>query len=336
VNHYHKALNNYKIVQVSLIKIMINFVKRKISVVIPVFNEEEVISDTISTLLKETSTWKYNYELIFINDGSIDRTYDILKDKCALNTNIKVLNLSRNFGHQMAFTAGLDIASGDAVIVIDGDLQDPPHVMKQFITKWENGFHVVYGKRSRRKGETYFKKLSARLFYQLLDVLSETNIPRDTGDFRLMDRCVVEKLKTMREKHRFIRGMVSWVGFKQTSVIYERDQRPAGKTKYPFKKMMTFALDGIFSFSTVPIKISLFVGFLTILVSFFGILLALINRLLTNGWVSGWTTLIITILFLGGVQLISIGVLGQYIGRTFEQIKDRPLYIIQDTTNLDE
>ena len=151
-----------------------------------------------------------------------------------------------------------------------------------------------------------------------------------------MDRCVVEKLKTMREKHRFIRGMVSWVGFKQTSVIYERDQRPAGKTKYPFKKMMTFALDGIFSFSTVPIKISLFVGFLTILVSFFGILLALINRLLTNGWVSGWTTLIITILFLGGVQLISIGVLGQYIGRTFEQIKDRPLYIIQDTTNLDE
>ena len=315
---------------------MKNVVRRKISIVIPVFNEEEVISHTISSILKETSKWKYDYELIFVNDGSVDKTYDILKNKCTLNSNIKVLNLSRNFGHQMAFTAGLDIASGDAVIVIDGDLQDPPQVMIEFIKKWENGFHVIYGKRSRRKGETFFKKLSARLFYQLLDILSETNIPKNTGDFRLMDRRVVEELKTMREKHRFIRGMVSWIGFKQTSVLYERDQRPAGDTKYPFKKMMSFALDGIFSFSTVPIKISLFVGFLTILLSFFGILLALINRLLTNGWVSGWTTLIITILFLGGVQLISIGVLGQYIGRTFEQIKDRPLYIIQDTLNIDE
>jgi polyisoprenyl-phosphate glycosyltransferase len=309
---------------------------KKISVIIPVFNEEDIISQCINEIVQEAQSWNYAYEIIFVNDGSSDTTYDILKNECNYNSSIKVLNFSRNFGHQMAFTAGLDISSGDAVIVIDGDLQDPPHVMSKFIKQWEKGFHVVYGTRAERKGETFFKIFSAKLFYQLLNKLSDIKIPKDSGDFRLMDRCVVKKLNKMRERHRFIRGMVSWVGFKQTSVEYERDKRQAGKTKYPLKKMINFALDGIFSFSTFPIKITLFIGFLTILLSFTGIIFALISRVLTNGWVSGWTTLIIAILFLGGIQLMSIGVLGQYIGRTFEQIKERPLYIIQDTINIDE
>ena len=307
-----------------------------ISIIVPVYNEEELINNTVTSLLNEATNWEYEFEIIFVNDGSTDKTYEYLKKESEKNARIKILNFSRNFGHQMAFTAGLDFAKGDAVIVIDGDLQDPPSVMSKFINKWEEGYHVVYGKRIKRKGETVFKLFTANLFYRLLDYLSDINIPKDVGDFRLMDRIVVDKINTMRERHRFIRGMVTWVGFNQTSVDYIRDERLAGETKYPFKKMLNFAFDGIFSFSITPIKFTILLGTFTVVLSFIGIIWAILSRLFTQGWVSGWTTLIIAILFSGGIQLISIGILGQYIGRTFEQIKDRPLYIIKDKINLDE
>ncbi len=307
-----------------------------ISIIVPVYNEEELINNTVTGLLNEATNWEYEFEIIFVNDGSTDKTYEYLKKESEKNARIKILNFSRNFGHQMAFTAGLDFAKGDAVIVIDGDLQDPPSVMSKFINKWEEGYHVVYGKRIKRKGETIFKLFTANLFYRLLDYLSDINIPRDAGDFRLMDRIVVDKINTMRERHRFIRGMVTWVGFNQTSVDYIRDERLAGETKYPFKKMLNFAFDGIFSFSITPIKFTILLGTFTVVLSFIGIIWAILSRLFTQGWVSGWTTLIIAILLSGGIQLISIGILGQYIGRTFEQIKDRPLYIIKDKINLDE
>ena len=250
--------------------------------------------------------------------------------------NIKLINLSRNFGHQLAFTAGLDYAKGSSVIVIDGDLQDPPEVMNMFIKKWESGYDIVYGKRLKRSGESFFKLLTSKIFYIVLDKFSDVDIPRDVGDFRLMDRKVVDKINTMRERHRFIRGMIPWLGFKETLVEYDRDSRFAGQTKFSFNKMVKFALDGIFSFSTVPIKYTIFLGILTVILSLGGIIYAFVARLLTDGWVSGWTTLIITMLFIGGVQLISIGVLGQYIGRIFEEAKHRPLYVIESTLNIEK
>jgi polyisoprenyl-phosphate glycosyltransferase len=307
-----------------------------ISVVVPVYNEEQLILKTVNSLLSEVSNWNHDYEIIFVNDGSSDDTFKILEKEALKNSKIKIINFSRNFGHQMAFTAGLDYSKGNAVIVIDGDLQDPPRVMRKFISLWEQGYHVVYGRRVNRKGESYFKLASAKIFYRILNMLSNIKIPKDTGDFRLMDRSVVNKLNLMREKHRFIRGMVTWVGFNQTFVEYDRDERSAGETKYPLKKMISFAFDGIFSFSTVPIRLTISVGIFAVFISMLGIIFAFVSRILTNGWVSGWTTIIISILFLGGVQLVSIGVLGQYIGRTFEEIKDRPLYIVQDMINMNE
>ena len=309
--------------------------RKLISIVVPVFNEEQVIQNTINVLNETVSKWSFDHEIIYVNDGSTDGTSQILKQVSGSNPKIKVINFSRNFGHQMAFTAGLDYAKGDAVIVIDGDLQDPPEVMKEFIQKWQKGYNVVYGKRIKRKGETFFKLITANLYYRLMEKFSDTKIPRDVGDFRLMDRAVVDKLKIMKERHRFIRGMVSWVGFKQIFVEYVRNERVAGETKYPFKKMLRFALDGIFSFSTVPIKYTIVMGIITTTLAIAGIIYVFIARLLTDGWVSGWTTLIITILLIGGIQLISIGILGQYIGRTFEEIKRRPLYIVESTINID-
>ena len=216
-----------------------------ISVVVPVYNEEQLILKTVNSLLSEVSNWNHDYEIIFVNDGSSDDTFKILEKEALKNSKIKIINFSRNFGHQMAFTAGLDYSKGNAVIVIDGDLQDPPRVMRKFISLWEQGYHVVYGRRVNRKGESYFKLASAKIFYRILNMLSNIKIPKDTGDFRLMDRSVVNKLNLMREKHRFIRGMVTWVGFNQTFVEYDRDERSAGETKYPLKKMISFAFDGI-------------------------------------------------------------------------------------------
>ncbi len=310
--------------------------KKIISIIVPLYNEEEIVKNTVIQLNKVASDWSEDFEIIFVNDGSSDQTYQILKGIAKNNKKIKIINFSRNFGHQMAFTAGIDFAKGDAVIVIDGDLQDPPEIMTKFIKKWKEGYQVVYGKRLQRKGENLFKLISANLFYRFMAILSDISIPKDAGDFRLMDRIVINKLTSMREKHRFIRGMVSWVGFKQISVEYVRNSRIAGKTKFPLNKMLKFALDAIFSFSTTPIKYTFYIGFFSTILSFSGIIFALLSRLITDNWVSGWTTIIIAILFIGGVQLISIGVLGEYIGRTFEEIKRRPLYVIESTFNIDK
>ena len=310
--------------------------KKLISIVIPIFNERETINEMIVNTVNTASCWEYDYELIVVNDGSDDGSREIIEKLCSKHMNIKLINLSRNFGHQLAFTAGLDYAKGSSVIVIDGDLQDPPDVMNMFIEKWESGYDIVYGKRLKRSGESFFKLLTSKIFYIVLDKFSDVDIPRDVGDFRLMDRKVVDKLNTMRERHRFIRGMIPWLGFKETLVEYDRDSRFAGQTKFSFNKMVKFALDGIFSFSTVPIKYTIFLGILTVILSLGGIVYAFVARLLTDGWVSGWTTLIITMLFIGGVQLISIGVLGQYIGRIFEEAKHRPLYVIESTLNIEK
>jgi len=306
-----------------------------ISIVVPLFNEKETVKTTVSRLKEVAEEWIYNYEIILVDDGSNDGTLQILRKLSQNDKLLKIISFSRNFGHQMAFTAGLDYANGDAVIVIDGDLQDPPHVMNQFITKWEENYDVVYGKRIKRKGETFFKLYTSYLYYHLLDKLSDTKIPRNVGDFRLMDRSVVDKIKNMRERHRFIRGLVSWVGFKQCAVEYERDERFAGKTKYPFKKMLKFALDGIFSFSTFPLKFASQLGFLVTLFAFLYIIYIIVNKMLGYGF-PGYASITVSILFLGGVQLLSIGVVGQYIGRIFEEIKDRPLYIVERTYNIEK
>ena len=309
--------------------------KKSISVVVPVYNESESISTTITRLLEVVSSWDYGYEIIFVNDGSLDNTATQILNVCKKNNKVKLINFSRNFGHQFAMTAGMDYSKGDALILIDGDLQDPPEVMNKFISEWEKGMMVVYGKRIRRKGENLFKKLSAKLFYWLMNILSKTEIPKDVGDFRLMDRVIVNEVKNMRERHRFIRGMISWVGYEQSYVQYVRDKRYRGKTKFSFNKMLNFALDGIFSFSTRPLQYTVIAGIGTTLLSILGIFYALFARLTTDGWVSGWTTLIISILFIGGIQIISIGILGQYIGRIFEEIKKRPMYIIKSSINIE-
>tara|TARA_Y100000996_G_scaffold357014_1_gene298117 strand:+ start:392 stop:1330 length:939 start_codon:yes stop_codon:yes gene_type:complete len=310
--------------------------KKLVSIVIPVYNEIETINEMIVNTINIASCWKYDYELIIVNDGSADGSREIIEKLCTKDMNIKLINLSRNFGHQLAFTAGLDFSNGSSVIVIDGDLQDPPIVMNDFIKKWEFGYDIVYGKRLKRSGESFFKLLTSKFFYIILDKFSDVDIPRDVGDFRLMDRKVVDKINTMRERHRFIRGMIPWLGFKETFVEYDRDSRFAGQTKFSFNKMVKFALDGIFSFSIVPIKYTIILGIFTVILSLGGIIYAFIARLITDGWVSGWTTLIITMLFIGGVQLISIGVLGQYIGRIFEEAKNRPLYIVESTLNIEK
>lgn len=270
------------------------------------------------------------FELIFVDDGSKDRTLQILATLQPQNPHIRILSFSRNFGHQLAVTAGIDHARGDAVVLIDADLQDPPELIPEMIKKWKEGYEVVYGQRILRRGETYFKRITARLFYRLLNRLSEVPIPLDTGDFRLMGRRVVDELIKMREHHRFIRGMVSWVGFKQTPVFYDRRPRFAGKSKYPLRKMIRFTMDGIVSFSATPLKVATYLGFLTALLSLAGIIYVIFVRLRTNNWVPGWTTTIIAIMFFSGVQLITVGIIGEYVARIHRESKHRPLYILKE------
>ncbi len=304
--------------------------KKMISVVIPCFNESEVIDFTVEELLSVTNGLSdYLFELIFVNDGSSDDTEAKLLSYSKQHANVHTLSFSRNFGHQQAVSAGIDASRGDAVVLIDADLQDPPQVIEQMIEKWQAGYDVVYGTRLHRDGESTFKRASAKLFYKVLNRLSEIPIPLDTGDFRLMDRQVVEQLKEMPEKTRFIRGMVSWIGFNQTYVEYERSARFAGESKYPLRKMIRFALDGILSFSVKPLKISILMGFISSGVAFLLLIYSIYVRLATDEWVSGWTSLVDSILFMGGVQLIAIGILGEYVARIYNEAKHRPLYILK-------
>ena len=278
-------------------------------------------------LLKKNKA--YNYELIFINDGSRDDSFDLLLAIQQADPRVTVINFSRNFGHQIAVTAGIDHANGDAVIIMDSDMQDPPKVSLELIEKWEEGYDVVYAQRRTRK-DTFFKKFTADMFYRTLQKLADIDIPRNTGDFRLMDKKVVNEMKRFKEHNRFLRGMVSYIGFKQIAVQFDRDERHAGETGYPLKKMIKFAADGIFSFSTYPLKFIRNIGFTIATFAFLGILYAVFMKIFFPAiTIEGWTFIVISILFMGGVQLIMLGVLGSYIGRIYTESQDRPLYMIE-------
>jgi polyisoprenyl-phosphate glycosyltransferase len=308
----------------------------RLSIVIPCFNEEQVIGETINRLTKiSDSLVGLTTELIFVDDGSLDHTRELLKTFAARDSRIKLIGFARNFGHQIAVTAGIDAANGDAVVLIDADLQDPPELLLEMVDKWRQGYDVIYGVRTERLGESAFKRLTARVFYRLLKRLSDVPIPLDTGDFRLMGRNVVESLRAMPERDRFVRGMVSWLGFRQTALPYQRAERFAGESKYPLRRMLRFALDGILSFSTMPLQMSVGLGLLCAALALLGIAYALFLRLFTSTWVEGWTALMIAILLIGGVQLLGIGILGEYVGRIYNEIKGRPLYIVQEYVGFD-
>ncbi len=304
--------------------------KKLISYVIPFYNEElniDALHEALIPVFAELSD-TYDIEVICVNDGSKDTTYEKLVDLHKKDKRFTVVNFSRNFGHQIAITAGIDMAKGDALVITDADLQDPPKVSLELIRKWEEGYEVVYAQRKTRK-DTFFKKLTAHIFYRVLERLASISIPKDTGDFRLIDKKVADTLRQFREKNRFMRGMVSYVGFKQTAVQFDRAERFAGVTQYPLKKMIKLALDGITGFSTVPLKIISQFGFLVSFFSFLGIVYALIMKFFfPNLTVSGWTLLIISVLFIGGVQMVMLGILGTYIGRIYAEVQNRPLYIV--------
>lgn len=305
--------------------------KKLISYIFPIYNESgniDLLYKTLKNLQGEHS--EYHYETIFINDGSKDNSLDKLIQIQAGDKSVTVINFSRNFGHQLAVTAGLDHAKGDAVIIMDSDMQDPPSVSFELINKWREGYDVVYAQRRSRK-DTFFKKFTANLFYHTLQKLADIDIPRNTGDFRLVDRKVVEEMKRFKEHNRFLRGMVSFVGFKQAAVQFDRDERHAGVTGYPFNKMVKFAADGIFSFSTYPLKLIRNVGFIVSGLAFLGIIYAVVMKILfPSVTVEGWTFIVISILFMGGVQIIMLGLLGSYVGRIYVEAQGRPLYIIKD------
>jgi dolichol-phosphate mannosyltransferase len=305
--------------------------KPLLSVVVPCFNEADVMWETHGRLIGALNQIPdIEFEIIYVDDGSRDGTAAAMREIQALDSRVRTLRFSRNFGHQTAVTAGLEHASGDAVVLIDADLQDPPEVIGEMVARWREGYHVAYGVRTDREGETRFKLATAKVFYRVLNRMSETEIPLDTGDFRLMDRSVVEVLRSMPERDRFVRGMVAWAGFRQVAVPYRRAARFAGESKYPLFKMIRFALDGLTSFSRAPLRLATWMGFAISAVAFVAITYALVMRLFTNNWVTGWTALFIAVLFIGGAQLLSLGIIGEYIGRIYGESKRRPLYLVEE------
>ncbi len=305
----------------------------ELSVIIPIYNEEGNIDKLFARLHQVILKLNLNeVEYIFINDGSKDRSLELIKALAKREPFVKYINLSRNFGHQIAVSAGLDNSKGDAVVIIDADLQDPPELIEDLYRKLKEGNEVVYAKRRSRQGEGALKKLTAKIFYRILRTVTSINIPVDTGDFRIIDRKIVDVLKDMPEQQKFLRGQISWIGFNQTFVEYDRDERYAGKTGYTYKKMMRLALDGITSFSNFPLKIVTVAGFLVSGISFFMILYALYSRFISKDYQPGWASLMITVLFIGGIQLIGIGIIGEYISRMSANIRNRPLYIIEEKT----
>lgn len=303
-----------------------------LSIVIPVYNEAGNIDELlrrITSVVKNLPEPPLDYEIICIDDGSHDGTRERLLSAARLDSHLRVLALSRNFGHQIAATAGLDAARGDAVVLMDGDLQDPPELIAEFLERYRAGYDVVYATRRRRSGESRFKVLTAKVFYRVVRRLTNVSIPVDTGDFRLMSRRVVDALTQTRERHRFIRGLVSWVGFNQTGVEYDRDPRFSGDTKYPVSKMFSFAIDGITAFSEIPLRFASYLGFVASTFAFLYAVVILVLKFLHYNE-PGYTSTILTVLFLGGVQLIGIGILGEYVGRIYDEIKARPLYLVAD------
>jgi dolichol-phosphate mannosyltransferase len=306
-----------------------------ISVIVPVYNEEPVVFESYERLKRVLEGLDETYELLFVNDGSRDATPRILDCICRTDSTVRLIDFARNFGHQTAITAGMDYASGDAVIVIDADLQDPPEVIAQMIEKWRQGYDVVYGKRVARNGETFFKRITAAAFYRVLSSLTDVEIPVDAGDFRLIDRKVCDALKQVRERNRYVRGIISWLGFRQTGVEFVREKRYAGETKYPLRKMLRFAADAITSFSFKPLKLTTYVGFAVSLASFLYLLVVLYLRLFTTTTVTGWASTMAVSLFFNGVVLMMLGIIGAYVGRIYDEAKGRPLYIVRETKNFE-
>lgn len=300
------------------------------SIVVPVYNEEEVIQETYRRLTEVMRSTGEAYELLFVNDGSKDKTADIIKAFCKKDDAVILLDFSRNFGHQIAITAGMDYAKGKAVVVMDADLQDPPELILAMIEKWKQGYDVVYAQRTKRKGETFLKKLTAKLFYRFLRLMTDIDIPLDTGDFRLLDRKVCDQLSSIQEKNRFVRGLVSWVGFKQIAIEYERDERFAGESKYPFKKMLKLSIDGIASFSFKPLKLAGYAGMIFSSIGFIYAFVILYLKTFTENAIQGWSLLIAIQIFFSGIILFILGIMGEYIGRIYDETKHRPLYIVQE------
>ena len=310
---------------------------KKISVVIPMYYEEEVAEECykrMTGVLKGIEN--YEYEIIFVNDGSKDKTLSILEKIANEDKNVKVISFSRNFGHQCAVTAGLQYVTGDAIVIIDADLQDPPELIPEMLKLWEDGNEVIYGKRKTREGESKFKLLTAKMFYNTLNALSDVDIPKDTGDFRLVDRKVVDVINSLPEHNKFLRGLFSWVGFEQKAFEYERKERFAGKTKYPLKKMLKLASDGIIGFSTKPLKIVEGLGVFSIIMSFIILIYSLLSYAFSwHSLAAGWTSIMVTLTFLGGSILVSLGMIGEYIARIYDESKARPQYIIDKKINID-
>ena len=314
---------------------MSNRARPVLSLVVPLHNEAENVApllERIGTVVDRLRD-DFDYEIVLVNDGSTDDTAAAIRREMERRPHIVLINLSRNFGHQLAATAGLEMAAGDAVVLMDGDLQDPPELIEAFLQRWREGYDVVYAVRRTRPGESRFKVLTARAFYRIINRLTKIAIPLDAGDFRLMSRRVVDALRRSPERNRFLRGMVSWVGFNQTAIEYDRDVRYAGSTKYPLAKMIRFAMDGITSFSDIPLRFASYLGFAVSAVAFLYALIVIVFKLFNlnpPAYTPGWASTIVAVLFLGGVQLMSLGILGEYLGRVYDEVKGRPLYLISD------
>jgi dolichol-phosphate mannosyltransferase len=302
-----------------------------LSVIIPIYNEEKNIAVLYQRMNKVLDDLGCSSELVFINDGSRDASIFLIRELAEKDKRVKYINFSRNFGHQIAVTAGLDACKGKQIVIIDADLQDPPELIREMREKMKEGYEVVYARRRKRAGESFMKRYTAKMFYRTLAKLTSVKIPLDTGDFRIMDRKIVDVLKHMPEQQKFLRGQISWAGFRQTYIEYDRDQRHAGETGYTYKKMIRFALDGITGFSNIPLKFATFAGFFVSGITFLISLYALYSRFIAKDYVPGWTSLILAVLFIGGVQLISIGIIGEYISRLSANVRNRPLYIVDDS-----
>lgn len=300
-----------------------------ISVIIPIYNEEGNIPALYERLKKVVSAITSDHELLFINDGSRDRSIKLIKDLSARDAAVRYIDFSRNFGHQIAVTAGLEHCRGEAVVIIDADLQDPPELIAKMYEKMKQGYEVVYARRRSRKGEGWMKKTTAKYFYRILASITSIDIPLDTGDFRIMHRSIVDVLNQMPEQQKFLRGQISWAGFNQTYIEYDREERLTGKTGYSYKKMVRFALDGITSFSTLPLKFASALGFIVSIAAFVISLYVLFSKFVMNNAVPGWASLMLVVLFLGGVQLICIGIIGEYISRMSANVRNRPLYVVR-------
>ena len=311
---------------------------KKISMVIPMYYEEKVVDECYKRVKDVlTALDNYEYEIIFVNDGSKDKTLELLEDIASKDANVKVISFSKNFGHQAAVTAGLKFVSGDAIVIIDADLQDPPELIPDMLKLWEEGNEVIYGKRKTRAGESVFKLMTAKMFYKTLNALSDVEIPKDTGDFRLVDRKVVDTINLLPEHNKFLRGLFSWVGYKQYAYEYERKERFAGETKYPLKKMLKLASDGIISFSTKPIKFVGTLGIISIFISIVILIYAIISYIFhLNQLSAGWTSLMVAVTFFAGIQLLSLWIISEYIGRIYDETKGRPQYIIDKKINLED